>query len=239
MKRPIYLIFYSVLFTLFLLLLSLFGNKIFIQYQLMQYGVQTQGIVIEKQENQYAIVSFPDEQGILHQLRISPNSLNDIKDKQIPVWYLPQQPQRAIAATPPKISWKAVLPGMFFSIVFIVLTGVFLLSNIRFYWHKQMAKKYWQPVCTQIKATREVKYKVTSYWTIQLVCAEQNSEQEFISHYLWTAYCGSERVNILNDKINVYIHPNNPQKYFIDTTEIETKISEHDKILSKLKCQKK
>ena len=238
MKRPVYLLFNTILFTLFILLLSALLNRASVQYQLKQHAVQTQGIVIEKQDHQYVIVSFSDKKGKPHQFRITSNNLTIATDHQVPVWYLPEQPQLAVAINPPQINWKGILPGLFFSMVFMVLTGVFLLSNIRFYWLKWKSKD-WQPVCTQIKTIREVKYKIPTYWTIQLICAKQGSEQEFISHYLWTSYRGSERMNILNETVTVYIHPNDPQKYFIDTTELESKIRQHDKTLSLIKSKPK
>ena len=238
MKRPVYLLFNTILFTLFILLLSALINRAFVQYQLKQHAVQTQGVVIEKQDHQYAIISFLDKQGKPHQLRITSNNLTTTKDQQVSVWYLPERPQLAVAINPPQINWQGILPGLFFSIVFMVLTGVFLLNNIRFYWYKWQSKR-WQPVCAHIKSIQEIKYKIPTYWTLQLICAKQGSEQEFISHYLWTSYRGSERMDILKETIRVYIHPDNPQKYFADTTELESKIREHDKALSIKKSKPK
>ena len=238
MKRPVYLFFNTILFTLFILILSTLTSRALFQYRLKHNAVHTQGVVVEKKDYQYAIVSFSDKQGKHHQFRTSTNNLNVTEDQQVPVWYLPAQPQLAVAINPPQIYWKSILPGLFFSIVFMVLTGIFLLSNIRFY-TSRWRSRHWHPVCAQIKAIQEVKYKIPTYWTIQLVCNQHGSEQKFISHYLWTAYRGLERMNILNETITVYIHPHNPQKYFVDTTELETKIKIHDRALSILKCNNK
>ena len=240
MKRPVYLFFNTILFTLFILILSTLANRAVIQYQLKHNAIQTQGMVTEIYEYQYAIVSFSDKQGKSHQLRISANNLNVTKKgQQVPVWYRPERPQLAVAINPPQINWKGILPGVFFTIVFMTLTCVFLISNIRFYTNKWRSKN-WQAIYgAKIKTVQEIKYKIPTYWTIQLICAKQGSEQEFISHYLWTSYRGSERMNILNETVTVYIHPNDPQKYFIDTTELESKIRQHDKTLSLIKSKPK
>ena len=239
MKRPVYLFFNTILFTLFILILSTLANRAVIQYQLKHNAIQTQGMVTEIYEYQYAIVSFSDKQGKSHQLRISANNLNVTEDQQVPVWYRPEQPQLAVAVNPPQINWKGILPGLFFTIVFMILTCVFLISNIRFYTNKWRSKN-WQAIYgAQIKTVQEIKYKIPTYWTIQLTCSKPDSEHVFTSHYFWTSYRGSERMDILNETITVYINPNDPQKYFVDTTELERKIREHDKALSIIKCKSK